>query len=296
MAEQSVINELNKLKKSELIDIIIYKRLPNNVIVSELLDKFLLEHFNECDDDFQEVNDEVLPDTIASVQLMSENKALEKELALSNKLVTQLEKRCNDQELIINLLKEKCDSKVRLNVNKAREETDIVVAKRSIQKNSVGVSCNTEISKTLQPDPNTIEEVISTRNQPFTERHNSSQNKKFRNKIITGSSTEQNCFGAADKKAWLYVGRAKSDTKPEHVKTYLETKFPKHKDSFTVEPINVNKDMPRNNMSFKVGVNFTLLEEITKPDIWPNNIIVRRFNFKNNKGNFMKTPKVGKLK
>lgn len=93
MAEQSVINELNKLKKSELIDIIIYKRLPNNVIVSELLDKFLLEHFNECDDDFQEVNDEVLPDTIASVQLMSENKALEKELALSNKLVTPVRKK-----------------------------------------------------------------------------------------------------------------------------------------------------------------------------------------------------------
>lgn len=94
--------------------------------------------------------------------------------------------------------------------------------------------------------------------------------KKNRNSIITGSADEQNSFVAAEKKAWLYVGRANSDTRPEHVRTYLETKFPTHKNSFTVQTItNINNDRPVNNISFKVGVNFTLLDEITKSDVWP---------------------------
>lgn len=83
---------------------------------------------------------------------------------------------------------------------------------------------------------------------------------------------------------------AKVDTKPEQVKDYMINKFPKYKNDFKVEAVKiVNKDIQTNTASFKVGINYDLLPEISKPEFWPKNIIVRRYNFKTRKtSNFSK--------
>lgn len=191
------------------------------------------------------------------------------------------------------MLKEKCESKVKLYTNDAHEESDAVIPKLKPQKKPLAVSHASDATNTLQSENKNTNRQSSDQQKC----QDASKNNKKRNTIITGSANEDNSFGAAEKKAWLYVGRAKADTKAEHVKTYLEAKFPNYKNNFIVESIkNVNKNTYVNNMSFKVGVSFSLLDDITKPEIWPNNIIVRRFNFRSNKGNFMQAPATRNLK
>lgn len=54
---------------------------------------------------------------------------------------------------------------------------------------------------------------------------------------------------------------------------HLQTKFPGQ--PFTVETLPVRQGAP--SISFKVGANISLLEDIYKDENWPENITVRKF-------------------
>ena len=90
----------------------------------------------------------------------------------------------------------------------------------------------------------------------------------------------ENCFRAADKTAWLYVGKTAIGTTSDMVTKYLKEKFPDA--NVTVEELHAREVSDKNNFktkSFKVGIDYELLDAMQNPNTWPENIIVRRFRF-----------------
>ena len=79
---------------------------------------------------------------------------------------------------------------------------------------------------------------------------------------------------AAEKTAWLFVGRLQQGTTADKVKNFLN-KNGIHGD-ITCEEI-VSRG---NTKAYKVGVPFGHLELTTNPDFWPAGVTVRRFRFR----------------
>ena len=105
-------------------------------------------------------------------------------------------------------------------------------------------------------------------------------NKKKHEKIIKGANTiagDGDVLLAAEKRAWLYVGRTSMSTTTESLKKFLTLKLKTEK--ITVEELNTENDVEKSSRSFKIGFNFDLLETVENPEFWPHNIYVRRFRF-----------------
>lgn len=89
--------------------------------------------------------------------------------------------------------------------------------------------------------------------------------------LTVGTDEARGGFSGIPKYAWLYIGRAQSGTTPDNVRTHLETKCPGI--DFKVETLRSDD----RSCSFKVGFDMGKLDRVTGSDIWPRNIIVRRF-------------------
>lgn len=97
--------------------------------------------------------------------------------------------------------------------------------------------------------------------------------RRRRTDITVGTGTAGDGFSGVVKRAWLYVGRVQRGTSAENVRRYLEGRCPGV--DFLVDTLRSDEG----GCSFKVGFDFVKLGDVTKPDIWPENVIVRKFNF-----------------
>ena len=118
------------------------------------------------------------------------------------------------------------------------------------------------------------------------------KNKKPTIKLIRGENdSANNIISAADKRAWLYVGRTNLSTTTANLKTYLTDKLVTQ--DVTVDELETSKVDIKRSRSFKVGVSYEYLEQLETPEFWPKGIIIRKFRFfrqpnkfKNNGKNF----------
>ncbi|CAH0550874.1 unnamed protein product [Brassicogethes aeneus] len=127
------------------------------------------------------------------------------------------------------------------------------------------------------------EEFINVKNKNDSNGVIPNKNTKWgalRTTIIKGTakSEEQDEFQATAKKAWLYIGRAHPSTSEEKLNNYLKKKFPQK--MFEVEEIKKHESNTNKNKSFKVNFDFGLLEAVMKPEVWPQNLIVRKYTFR----------------
>ena len=109
---------------------------------------------------------------------------------------------------------------------------------------------------------------------------NKANKKKKDQKEIKGVAsvpTGEGVFLAADRRAWLYVGRASISTTSESLKTFLTQKL--KTDVILVEELKTTNEVEKLSKSFKIGFNFDLLETVENPEFWPQNILVRRYRF-----------------
>lgn len=100
--ESQVISELNKLRKSELIDIILHKKLPESVSGSDVLDVVMKSSFKNASACGGFVNDAA--DTPATAGCYG-CQALQREIVVYKKLSDQLELRTRDQADLIHFYK-----------------------------------------------------------------------------------------------------------------------------------------------------------------------------------------------
>ena len=96
--------------------------------------------------------------------------------------------------------------------------------------------------------------------------------------IIRGENTStDNILTAADKRAWIYVGRTNLSTTAANLKKYLTDKL--NSQDVSVDELEANNVTVKTSRSFKVGVKYDYLECLEKPEFWPAGIIVRKFRF-----------------
>ncbi|CAH0560921.1 unnamed protein product [Brassicogethes aeneus] len=198
--------------------------------------------------------------------------------SIFSKMLKHLEDRVQEQSQVIKHLisqentksevKKALQSSSTSNVQKIREK-----AKSS--SNAPSTSGNTaKIGKDTEE-----EELINVKNVNVKNKNDSKDKQKVTN-IIKGSakSEEEDEFQAAAKRAWLYIGRAQPNTNEEKLKNYLKKRFPL--DTFEVEELKKHESNTSKNKSFKISFDFNLLEAVMKPEVWPQNLLVRKYTFR----------------
>lgn len=100
-------------------------------------------------------------------------------------------------------------------------------------------------------------------------------------KIKQGTDEGAYSLKAADRMAWLYVGRVSKNCTEEDLLEFLRKKQPHRK--FEVQKIS-KPESP--NTSFKVGFDFELIEDLNKETFWPRGIIIKRYRFFREQGQF----------
>lgn len=97
---------------------------------------------------------------------------------------------------------------------------------------------------------------------------------------ITGTRSKpeddkQKTFTGLKQRIWLHVGRVELNTTPEMIKKHLSQLFPGR--SFVIEQQNMREGAT--SMSFKVGGEVDLKEELYDCNNWPSGVTIRRFDF-----------------
>lgn len=103
---------------------------------------------------------------------------------------------------------------------------------------------------------------------------------KHKVKIVRGTGTVENVnkellFSAAARRAWIYLGRVDHNTRAEQISKYLQNKFPLH--NFQVEEL--PKRAEATSVSFKIGADVTLMDELYNAQLWPAGVLVKKFVF-----------------
>lgn len=80
-------------------------------------------------------------------------------------------------------------------------------------------------------------------------------------------------FAAVVKRAYLYIGNVNPNVREQAVVDYIKNKYPE--DEFTVEELSINEKAKTK--SFKLTLDYALLDSLRKPEFWPQGIIVKRF-------------------
>lgn len=170
------------------------------------------------------------------------------------------------------------------NVNNESESDKYVC--RNCSKNSPNKILITERNDTIcknekQNQHNTtIDTIPRTLNDDQKEEsQKKNQPKETRKTVVLKGTGKQNIgkFSAADKKAWLYIDNVNKEANENDIKIFLNDKFPSAK--FEIEEIAKHEQNKSSNKSFKIGFDFSILSEMQNSEIWPKNVIVRRFKF-----------------
>lgn len=178
------------------------------------------------------------------------------------------------------LTTDRCIVKDSTNVEKNANKTSIIEEEIHIQqlkpqKDTTNFEKNTDKTTIMKEETRTqksiSQSVLANKNEEIKIRSAS-------NYIIKGTgNTNTGSFAAAARSAWLYVGNVSTDTTNKNIVEFLTKIFPNHK--FSAELIEKGPENRSKSNSFKVGFNMDILHEVTKPEIWPKNIIVKRFRF-----------------
>lgn len=261
--------QLNKLKKHELIFVIINKKLPSSAVMNEeALDMVntLLGSENKIVGDSE--SGAVECRNCASAKLQVHYSKLE--LSLKNTLIHQMEERIGEQKDLITILKN------------SKDLTKIVNSEKNKNNENKSETVRKEIS-TLMQNKTELKTATSIGNDSSgaggrklqsTSQASAGANKQKTVTTIKGTGAENQLLKSTNRRAWIYVGKVDKNCDEDRLLEFLRAKFVGR--SFSVEKI--SKEEHGSN-AFKVGFNFELLEEITTESFWPNGIIIRRFRF-----------------
>src|SRR5699024_7452376 len=112
-----------------------------------------------------------------------------------------------------------------------------------------------------------------------TQRTADVNNHKPRFPVIHGEGDKLNddtsAFSAAEKKAWIYVGRCNKNSTAEGLEAYLRKKLPRC-DNFDISKISKSD---ASYASFKVGLCYSMKDDVMDPKFWLKGVLVKRFKF-----------------
>lgn len=274
-------SELNKLKKSELIDIILTGNIPDQVSLNEEIRKIISVKSTSKETIEVETSENEVSGCDNKVCLAL-SKYKNEQIVMLQQIVSVQEKRAIDQELIISLLnisenrtKPNLQESVKyVNVDKEKR-TDI---KQKLKENrsalySRAVAQTNAAAVSVKEIPTSIEDQqgeINNENIRKTE-NNEWKIQKKRKKPIYGTATETQIKGSM-KNMDFHVYRIQPDTEEEDLTKYL-----KLQGIATVKCCKMVSKHPEEYASFKVSVPQDYTEKIQDPSIWPQYTCINRF-------------------
>lgn len=228
-------------------------------------------------------------------ELMKINSLLEDKIELMNTVenLTGLKKLCagqmkeplitsehDTQKMLVdkNINGNNCDKKVNKEVGK----------QKGIPKKDNMTQYISQQRRMMNDVLNVNSDISDRENGPRDEiSHNSfgGHRGRERNPIIWGSSVSDSAtssktspsdtFAAIARRTWIYVGRVQHGAGPEQIHGHLSKRFPNEK--FVVEALPVRQDSV--SVSFRVGADLRLQDQLLQPALWPKDVAVRKFNF-----------------
>lgn len=300
--------ELAKLKKSELVDMILENKskncINNSANSSDLTNRQSVVREKHDEEDFSDSEDTFLNnsrcDRAACVKVNFHQSFLLKENKTLKNLVTHLEKRLNDQEEIIRLLKlNNVSSKVNKTYSKHVTPTPSTSGLKNIEelnsnissphdkslsdKSKPGQKSYSSVVKTPQISTNmiTADQVSAAVNnaQMVTKTRYSSMNhnkgiKTNKIKPVIGTNNNLNQITTIPKLGYLHVYRLGPQTTQDVLMDCLKLTAPNI--NFSCEKLE-KKD--NSTTSFKVTFPIKHWREVYAPEIWPDGAAVARFTF-----------------
>ena len=112
--------------------------------------------------------------------------------------------------------------------------------------------------------------LVQTRIQ--RKRETRTTEKKNDGKVTGSKKTEGGTFKAAARRADVFVGRVDRDVAADEIATYI-------KEAFSIDPISVTKLDIRSEIynAFKVSVKFLDRDKLFNAELWPEDILVKKF-------------------
>lgn len=267
----AVVNELNKLKKSELIDIIITGKLPEQICENEEIKKMLnLKQWQlepACQTKVSKCKNKLC---LTTIEFKNE------QIKMLKRMSEIQEQRASDQELIITLLKDKINtSKQKLQVpaknenqNNGNQKQDSSNENNALYKEVVQQSLS---SKKIEKDTTHEVENKQVKMAENTMKKDGWVTQQRRKKPIYGTATNTQ-IKASIKYIDFHVYRLEPQTTEEEVKNYLQSN-----EITTVKCAKMISKYPEEYASFKVSVPENLADKIQHPDTWPRHTCINRF-------------------
>lgn len=206
-----VESELKRLKKDDLIRIIMYKKVPSDIVLSEKVVDFINVTEKPTENvGFYDYSSDSTPNLgnrnqeMSILALKCDLRVARIEVDSSKKIISELERSVNNQELIINLLKKGQNQKVIQENTKGKQDRHYNVANSSARS-------DTPIS---QERSNKNEQMNVGKEGTLQAGKKTTELKETRpiKKVVWGNNETPNAdlsFAAATKRAWIYVGKIK---------------------------------------------------------------------------------------
>lgn len=304
--EVLLTSELNKLKKPDLVHLIIHKKLPAN-LVSDVISKFMQANsekdINGPDSGFSEVDatDRSLPasggnncENPSCIRAKCSAEFGAREIQSRDDLVYHLKKRISDLESIIDLLKSTNSRKTMHNMPSSDEsvvrqsrsvvpsslikETDKRSVAEVVRRTTTNLGQDkhdTEQSSNRQSD-NVNKSRLITSEVRVASGDNlkgalSKNVKKRMQDIIYGSKCDASEIKGIPRVGYLHVSRLDPKTTADSVSNYLDQITP----GCSCEML--NSKFPNIYSSFKVTVSLEDISKIMNPLVWPTGVRINRF-------------------
>lgn len=300
----AIVTELTKLTKGDLIDLITQGKLPLGKLKDDnvLLSYDVSMKLNNKDD---------------TLEINGETRGLAGELLCCLKQqIENLNELVSDKNKIIKLLNEKIDSHACYTTNatvnnqiktaqwnaankkelKAANLATAPVNSANTTSKLQGVKLNKQQNISVSDVANCLEEpelkkiingnkyvaskasedvgIVAAEDSEGPYQTVSRKRSRKPKKAIVGLATESSAdFAGANSRCWLYISRVSTAATEDSLRNFLNGKLPNH--TFECTKLSTFN----NSTSFKVGADISLHDALTKPEFWPKNINVRRFNF-----------------
>lgn len=300
---EQVLRELDRLKKSDLIEILMNKTIPDSVKLSESVRKTI--EFNESVPLIDGINlnsvDDSVKDNHNITSLKCELKCMKTELMCVNKINCELERTIRNQCVIIELLQmTKLSSPVsstnksvtdvasstviadkpEMDVNRIRNEN---VQKHLLIKSNDKLSPTTAYSLKNHITLNQAKTAITEAQNTINRKNNKSEPNRLKDSRvnndkqtkIVGTKNNSECpLKVATNKVHLHVNKLEPKTTEEDMINYLVEVFPE----VTVEKLKSKHS--HYHSSFKVTINECNHQRAITPDVWPEGAEVRNFTYR----------------
>lgn len=290
-------SELKRLKKDDLIRIIVNRKVPDDLSLSESLVDMIESGYSceSCSGAFANCKvtateiDPAIRNELQLTVMRCDLRVARSEIAASKRLIQELERTIGNQELIISLLKAEPTDRLEVGSAGPGGKVNSSGKKKPAQTGEVASvnmeSRNNNEKKLLsQTNPQTaVKGSVSAdvrREGPKAADVKSVKANRPRQRFVWGNADVagtvlQDTIVAAERLAWLYVGKLKVGTEAAQLRRYLNGRFPGHE--FKIEALPQRNDAT--SVSFKVGATFGLLDDLIKESSWPVGVAVKKFVF-----------------